>query len=81
MYLKQSLESGDVLGYSWIQGEEIVVVVLTKRGSRREALKEIVMENRYRHVQTKDNWVFYENGDFKIQNWSLRSRSKKCKNN
>ena len=50
MYLKQSLESCDVLGYSWIQGEEIVADVLTKIGSRREALKEIVMENRFRHV-------------------------------
>ena len=42
--------------------------MLTKRGSRREALKEIVMENRFRHVQTRDNWVFYENGEFKIRN-------------
>ena len=31
MYLKQSLECGDVLGYSWKQGEEIVEDVLTKR--------------------------------------------------
>ena len=31
MYLKQSLENGDVLGYSWIQGEEIVVDVLKKK--------------------------------------------------
>ena len=68
MYLKQSLENGDVLGYSWIQGEEIVADVLTKRGSRREALNEIVMKNRFRHVQTRDNWVYYENGEFKIRN-------------
>ena len=52
MYLKKSLENGDVLEYSWIQGEEIVADVLIKRGSRREALNEIVMENRFRHVQT-----------------------------
>ena len=42
--------------------------VLIKRGSRREALKEIVMENRFRHAQTRDNWVYYENGEFKIRN-------------
>ena len=43
MYMKQSLEKGYVLGYSWIQGEEIVAYMLTKSGSRREALNEIVM--------------------------------------
>ena len=68
MFLKQSLESGDILGYSWIKGEEIVADVLTKQGSRREALQVIVMENKFRHAQTRDNWVYYENGEFKIRN-------------
>ena len=68
MYLKQSLESGDVLGYLWIQREEIFADVLTKRGSRREALKEIVIENRFRHAQTRDNWLYHKNGEFKIRN-------------
>ena len=73
MYLKKSLESGDVLGYSWIQGEEIVVDVLTKRGSRRDALKEIVMETKLRYAQTIDNWVYYENSEFLIRNWVTKN--------
>ena len=75
MFLKQLLERGDILGYSWIQGEEIVVDVLTKQGSRREALQEIVMENKFRHAQTRDNWVYYENGEFKI--WNLVMKKQK----
>ena len=75
MFLKQSLERGDILGYSWIQGEEIVVDVLTKQGSRREALQEIVMENKFRHAQTRDNWVYYENGEFKI--WNLVTKKQR----
>ena len=75
MFLKQSLERGDILGYSWIQGEEIVADVLTKQGSRREALQEIVMENKFRHAQTRDNWVYYENGEFKI--WNLVTKKQK----
>ena len=51
-----------------MQGEEVVVDVLTKQGSRREALQEIVMENNFRHEQTRDSWVYYENSEFKIQN-------------
>ena len=31
-YLKQSLEEGEIVGYSWIQGESIVVDVFTKQG-------------------------------------------------
>ena len=59
MFLKQSLERGDILGYSWIQGEKIVVDGLTKQGSRREALQEIVIENKFRNAQKRDNWVNY----------------------
>ena len=51
MYFKQALESGDVMGYSWIQGEEIVADVLTKRGSRREAPNEIVLENKFKNLK------------------------------
>ena len=48
--------------------------MLTKQGSRREALQEIVMENKFRHVQTRDNWVYYENGEFKIQNLVMKKQ-------
>ena len=49
--------------------------VLTKQGSRREALQEIVMENKFRYAQTRDNWVYYENGEFKI--WNLVMKKQK----
>ena len=42
---------------------------------RREASQEIVMENKFRHVQTRDNWVYYENGEFKI--WNLVMKKQK----
>ena len=67
-YLKQSLEDEDVLAYSWIPGEEIVADILTKQGSRREALEEILARNVFRHAQTEDNLVTYEEDEFKIQN-------------
>ena len=59
-YLKQSLEDEDVMAYSWIPGEEIVADILTKQGSRLEALEEILAMNVFRHVQTEDNLVKYE---------------------
>ena len=74
MFLKQSLERGDILGYSWIKGEEIVADVLTKQGSRREALQEIVMDNKFRHAQTRDNWVVVENEEFKVHNLVTKRR-------
>ena len=67
-YLKQGLEDEDVLAYSWIPGEEIVADILTKQGSRHEALEEILARNVFRHVQTEDNLVIYEEDEFKIQN-------------
>ena len=67
-YLKQGLEDEDVLAYSWIPGEEIVADILTKQGSRREALEEILARNVFRNAQTEDNLVRYEEDEFKIRN-------------
>ena len=67
-YLKQSFEDEEVLDYSWIQGEEIVADVLTKQGSRREVLDEILIKNEFRHGHTKDDRVTFEEDEFKIRN-------------
>ena len=67
-YLKQSLEDEDVMAYSWIPGEEIVADMLTKRGSKREALDEILVKNVFKHARTEDNIVGYENDEFKLRN-------------
>ena len=56
------------MDYSWIQGEEIVADVLTKQGSRRELLDEIIKNNEFRNAHTKDNRVTYEGDEFKIRN-------------
>ena len=66
--MKQSLEEGEVLGYSWIQGEEIVADVFTKQGSRRDVLEGIIKKNKFKHAQTKDNLVVYAGDEFKICN-------------
>ena len=44
-YLKQTLEDGEVDEFSWIEGKEIVADVLTKQGSKRVALEEIINDN------------------------------------
>ena len=56
------------MGYSWIQGEEIVADVFTKQRSKRDALSEIIEGNKFRHAQTNDNLVSFENDEFKVQN-------------
>ena len=67
-YLKQGLEDEDVMAYSWIPGEEIVANILTKQGSKCEALYEILVRNESKHAQTEDNIVTYEEDEFKIRN-------------
>ena len=66
--LKQLLEEKDVEQYSWIEGTEIVADALTKEGSKRKELDEIIGENKFEHAQTKDNLVTYENEEIKITN-------------
>ena len=66
--LKQNLEDGEINSFSWIAGTEIVADVFTKQGSQRESLDEIVLENVFRHAQTEDNLVVYENEEIRIKN-------------
>ena len=68
-YVKRSLLEGEVLAYSWIQGEEIVADVFIKLGLRCDALEEMVRKNKFRHTQTKENLVVFEGDDFKIRNF------------
>ena len=56
------------MAYSWIPGEEIVADILTKKGSGREALDEILVRNDFRHAQTEDNLVTYEEDKSIIRN-------------
>ena len=66
--LKQNLEDAEVDRFSWIPGTEIVADIFTKQGSVRKSLEEIVTWNEFRHAQTEDNLVVYEDGEIKIKN-------------
>ena len=43
-YLKEHLKLGSVEIYGWIQGKDIIVDILTKTGSKRTELDEIMVE-------------------------------------
>ena len=62
------MEDREVMAHSWIPGEEIVVDILTKQGSRREILEDILRRIEFGHAQTEDNLVTYEEDEFKIRN-------------
>ena len=66
--LKQNLEDAEVQRFSWIPGNEIVADVFTKQGSERDSLEEIMSRNVFRHAQTEDNMVIYENKEIQIKN-------------
>ena len=71
-FLKQSLEDSNVKEFSWIEGKEIVADVLTKQGSRREVLDELIRNNIFQHALNKDNLVKYENDEISIKNLSTK---------
>ena len=55
--------------------------IFTKQGLKREALDEIVRENRFRHAQTKDILVLHEKGQFKYKNLvTKREKQEQAKN-
>ena len=74
--MKQSLEEGEVASFVWIAGTEIVADVFTKQGSVREALDEIISSNVFRHAQTVDNLVVFEDDEIKIKNLITKAGKK-----
>ena len=42
--------------------------IFTKQGSTCDVLEEIINKNKFRHAQTRDNWVIFENEEFKVCN-------------
>jgi uncharacterized protein YheU (UPF0270 family) len=71
-YLKQALEDGEVVAYSWIEGKNIVADILTKQGSKREALDEIIKNYFFTQAQSKDNMVVFENEEITIKNLTIK---------
>ena len=49
--LRQSLEDAEVNQYSWIEDKEIVTDIITKVGSKKEALDNIISLNKFKHAQ------------------------------
>merc|ERR1712112_146486 len=49
-YLKEHLKLGSVESYGWIEGKDIIADILTKTGSKRMELDEIMMEGYFKHA-------------------------------
>ena len=73
-YLKEHLKLGSVESYGWIQGKDIIADILTKTGSKRTELDEIMVEGYFRHVLDEKNCVKFKDGEVKIEGLATKSR-------
>ena len=71
--LKQLLEDGEISRYSWIEGSQIVVDIFTKAGSKRDALDEIILKNKFRHAQSQ---VMIDDRKIQIKNLVKKAMKK-----
>ena len=77
--LKQNLEDKEVDRFSWIPGTEIVADIFTKQGSVRKSLEEILIWNEFKHAQTEDNLVVYEDEEIEIKNLMTKVQAAEIK--
>ena len=68
VYLKQCLEDREVDLYARIEVEEIVADVMTKQGSKRDEINEIMVEGYFRNALDEKNCVRCKEGEIKIEN-------------
>ena len=73
-YLKQCLEDKNVDMCACIKGKEIVADVLTKQGSRRDEIEEIMMGNYFKNAFDVKNCAIYRDGEIKIENLTTKAR-------
>ena len=64
-YLKEHLKLGSVESYGWIEGKDIIADILTKTGSKRTELYELMVEGYFKHGQDEKNCVKFKNGEVK----------------
>ena len=73
-YLKEHLKLGSVESYGWIQGKDIIADILTKTGSKRTELDEIMVEGYFRHALDEKNCVKFKDEEVKIDGLATKSR-------
>ena len=54
----------------------MVADVFTKTGSKRDVLDEIILENKFKHAQSQDNLVVFEDGEIQIKNLATKAMRK-----
>ena len=62
------------LGSGWIQGKDIIANILTKTGSKRTELDDIMVEGYFRHPQDEKNCVKFKDGEVKIESLVTKQR-------
>ena len=73
-YLKEHLKLGSVESYGWIEGKDIIADILTKTGSKRTELDEIMVEGYFKHAQDEKNCVKFKDGEVKIEGLATKTR-------
>ena len=72
--LKEKLESRDVDKYCWLQDERMLADILTKERKEKLGLDGLMRDNILDVVQSENNCVAYNNGEFEITGRNLRER-------
>ena len=72
--MKEHLKLGSVESYGWIQGKDNIADILTKTGSKRTELDEIIVEGYFRHAQDKKNCVKFRDEEVKLEGLATKSR-------
>ena len=52
----------------------IVADIMTKQGSRKEVLDEIMIGSLFRNVMDNNNYVIYKGGEIKVENLTTKSK-------
>ena len=68
------MKLGSVESYEWFQGKNIRAYILTKTGSKRTELDEIMVEGYFRHALDEKNCVKFKDGEVKIEGLATKSR-------
>ena len=60
--------------YGWIEVKDIIADILTKTGSKRLELDEIMVERYFKHAQDEKNCVKFKDGEVKIEGLATKTR-------
>ena len=72
--LKEKLIQKEIESYSWLDTKDMIADILTKECKENDDMVDILIGGKLKIAMNEDNFVHFENEEFKLENGKIKER-------